>query len=75
VPSNLPADEQEQVELVLATPSGDVGRYVSGDCSPGTCSWTITVNEPAGKYEVRADFVIGGSDQFQGDDTAYVTVS
>jgi serine/threonine protein kinase, bacterial len=75
VPSNLPADEQEQVELVLATPSGDVGRYLSGDCSPGTCSWTITVTEPAGKYEVRADFVIGGSDQFQGDDTAYVTVS
>jgi serine/threonine-protein kinase len=75
VPSDLPADEQEQVELVLATPSGDVGRYLSGDCSPGTCSWTITVTEPAGKYEVRADFVIGGSDQFQGDDTAYVTVS
>ena len=75
VPSNLPADEQEQVELVLATPSGDVGRYLSGDCSPGTCSWTITVTEPAGKYEVRADFVIGGSDQFQGDDTAYVTAS
>lgn len=75
VPSNLPADEQEQVELVLATPSGDVGRYLSGDCSPGTCSWTTTVTEPAGKYEVRADFVIGGSDQFQGDDTAYVTIS
>jgi len=75
VPSNLPSDEQEQVELVLATPSGDVGRYLSGDCSPGTCSWTLTVNEPAGKYEVRADFVIGGTDQFQGDDTAYVTAS
>lgn len=74
VPSDLPADEQEQVELVLATPSGDVGRYLSGDCSPGTCSWTTTVTEPAGKYEVRADLVIGGSDQFQGDDTAYVTV-
>jgi serine/threonine protein kinase, bacterial len=75
IPAGLPAIDQEQLELVVSTPAGDIGRYLSPDCSPGTCTYSLDLTERPGTYRVRADLVIGGSDQFQGDLTSYATAS
>jgi serine/threonine-protein kinase len=75
IPAGLPAIDPEQLELVVSTPAGDIGQYLSPDCSPGTCTYSLDITEPPGTYRVRADFVIGGTDLFQGDLTPYATAS
>jgi hypothetical protein len=75
IPPNLPSNQYEQVQLVLATPHGSFAWYTSGHCAAGTCRYTVSVAEPPGRYEVRADFLWDGNDEFQGYDTAWVTVS
>jgi len=72
---DLPSSESEQVEVVLNTPSGDVGRYTSPNCAAGTCEYTVTLTEPSGSYRAQADYLWDGINEFQGPYTTYAEVT
>ena len=73
IPSDLPSGQYEQVEVVLHSPSGDVGRYTSPHCAAGTCEYSVSVTEPAGKYWAQTDYLWGGINEYQGGFTPKVT--
>ena len=68
------SSQSEQVEVVLNTPSGDVGKYVSPNCAAGTCEYSVTLTEPPGSYHTQADYLWNGINEFQGPYTPYVEV-
>jgi serine/threonine protein kinase, bacterial len=72
---DLPSSQYEQVEVVLNTPSGDVGRYTSAHCAAGTCEYAVTLTEPAGSYRAQADYLWDGINEFQGPYTPYAEVT
>jgi serine/threonine-protein kinase len=76
IPAGLAASgEYEQVEIVLHTPSGDIGHYMSPDCAAGTCEYSVSVTESAGTYWAQADFYWDGSNTYQAGFTPEVTVT
>jgi hypothetical protein len=75
IPSDLPSDQYEQVEIVLHTPNGDVGHYTSPHCAAGTCTYSVSVTEPAGQYWAQADFLWDGVNEYQGGFSPQVTVT
>jgi serine/threonine protein kinase, bacterial len=73
IPASDP--DSEQVEVVLSTPSGDIGHYVSPACSAGTCEYTATLTEPPGSYHAQTDYLWESVNEFQGGFTPWVKVT
>jgi serine/threonine-protein kinase len=63
-----------QVRLVLTSSSGSTTDYTSPDCTAGTCTYSVTVAEPAGSYQVRADYLFDGVNNMSGYNSPSETV-